>query len=73
MNWISVKEKLPEEVLWHTHLILADSGRVFSYQGYYDGNRFYCYSGWDERKTFVDDVTHWMMYPECPKDDTPQV
>jgi hypothetical protein len=61
MEWISVKEKLPENlelVLCHTHL-----GMLIS--------QSYCMYTDQDDKWFKERFTHWMPLPEPPKQCPP--
>ena len=61
MDWISVDERLPDNV--HEHLVYMSWGGYDV--GYYDeGN------GWrDYNRALLPDVTHWMPLPGPPEDD----
>lgn len=65
-EWISVKDRLPKE---YCHcLIYCPSSfpkniRVLSATFYDDNNMFYC----DASEMPHEDVTHWMLLPETPK------
>ncbi len=58
MNWISVKEKLPENEGYYLCTYI------------FDNHRFY-YDRWFNGKGFAttDEVTHWMPLPEAPNDE----
>lgn len=56
MDWISVKDRLPDK--FHEVIIATDDGKVKSAMYMYDGK-------WN---TFLN-VTHWMEYPEAPEVD----
>jgi hypothetical protein len=68
-KWVSVKEDLPKssDGLWSDPVIaLADSGHAFTLS---------CMgSSWQRTYAFIADgatcVTHWMLFPEPPKQDT---
>jgi len=60
MNWISVKEALPNE---HELVIVWEGSD--SWYGYYDYDK----QKWSDDNFSGDmKVTHWMMFPEGPKE-----
>ncbi len=70
MDWISVKDKLPErhqEVLFTNNTVEDWDGRPappMVYFGWFDFNAFHSFI--DMRDTFRG-CTHWMPIPEPPK------
>lgn len=58
MEWISVKDKLPDKP--YTPVIVATSNWEVG-SGYIDFNKRFC-----QGMHFVDNVTHWMRFPELP-------
>jgi len=66
-DWISVKDRLPEND--DNYLILFEYGRYrFNERvivGFYSNNKW-CVSGHSNN---LDTVTHWMPLPEPPKDN----
>ena len=66
MNWISVKDRLPEYTtragtsLFVSVLICLDTGFV--------GEGLYVNDGWELLGVYVTNVTHWMPLPEPPEE-----
>lgn len=65
MNWISVKDKLPQDratILFCTKDVMAPT--MFPLQGYYHiTDQVWVGYLWSQRRT---DVTHWMPMPKPP-------
>lgn len=61
MEWISVKDRLPEE----NKLVLTFIKRV-DYPSYYKLN-FRQEGMWREDLNFLDTITHWTPLPKAPK------
>lgn len=59
MDWVSVSDRLPEKS-YDPVLLATKDGEVYS--GYFDFHKRACVG-----VSFLDDVTHWMPYPEPPK------
>lgn len=59
-EWISAEERLPEEL---THVIVCDEDGTVGEAFYYKEDRF----EWLDCKELAF-VTHWMPFPEPPKD-----
>lgn len=77
MEWVSVKDKLPENdedvLVYHLeddHITVGyfESENV-SYYIQSDGSKFYTYSGWETEIPWAQkgEVTHWMPLPDKPK------
>lgn len=62
MEWISVKERLPDEV--DTYLVYGRYGIEFALY-YGDGEWLTC----EDLTNITRFVTHWMPLPEPPKED----
>jgi hypothetical protein len=56
MDWISVKDRLPDK--FKEVIVATEGGRVKSA----------IYAGDDKWNTFLN-ITHWMEYPEAPEVD----
>jgi len=71
MNWINIKDKLPEfgkEVLIAmSHRDLA--GRVEPFGFSYDVDFYCCTKGWYKKRTANETVAFWMELPEDPQDN----
>lgn len=66
MNWISVKDKMPEEEIYI--LVFAEEGVQ---SGRYRGGDSDYEWAWTEASCCshpIEKVTHWMLFPEPPKD-----
>lgn len=58
-EWISVKERLPE--IWQNVLVYRKDNEPHA--------EFRCFSGgWDMDEKYRNPVTHWMPFPEPPKE-----
>ena len=78
MEWISVKDRLPEDdqhvLVYHAEDFHITVGYFESdYVQYYiesDGSKFYTDDGWETEISWAPkgDVTHWMPLPEPPKE-----
>lgn len=67
MNWINVKDKLPEEnadVLIYRGGFIGDLMNVYTYKGHNEWEDEYGY--WSI--TEDEGITHWMPLPAPPKD-----
>jgi len=63
MEWISVKERLPEK---EQDVLFFDRGKVYS--GYYYFEKFCPYPCDDCFKSKQSKVTHWIPWPKAPKE-----
>ena len=64
MEWISVKDKLPDDSSWV--LVYADG--AMNCMGYYKGK----WVDWIQAQAsniIINDITYWMPLPERPKDN----
>ena len=61
MNWISVKDKLPN---MFEQVIIFDAGMGEISMSFINGLDFWCGFNKDE-----DDISHWMPLPEPPKEE----
>jgi hypothetical protein len=72
-EWISVKERLPEEdvaVLTYGQ-VLNNPPEVIGVRRRYNGDQEWKHT-WESEDGFIyreDDVTHWMPLPEPPKEE----
>lgn len=66
MNWISVKDRLPERFvgLQRSDIVIVSYDNGVVNTGYYD---YYCNCWFDVFEEYVFNVTHWMTLPEPPK------
>ncbi|MEG1232312.1 MAG: DUF551 domain-containing protein [Acinetobacter sp.] len=68
MSWISVKDKLPND-LDNVDLLINAKRRLTDCT--YTDDRFYTHQCKDEYwKEIKDNITHWMLAPELPKDES---
>lgn len=70
MEWISVKDRLPEDSC--DVLVAKRNGRVFkmSYHAPFDsGKRIFQWFGFGKWIDQHSQITHWMPLPEPPKQD----
>ena len=74
MNWISVKDRLPEKVenrLFPTVIVYTTTGEVAVGFIDYTGDTFWVLRG--DADTLeehpMEYVTHWMLLPEPPKEE----
>lgn len=68
MNWISVKERLPEEIM--DVLVVKHNGliTVMSWHAPFDsGKRIFQWWGFGRWVNQHSQITHWMPLPEPPK------
>lgn len=68
MDWISVKDRMPEEDA--TYLVYGRNGYgvvCANYNYYNDGEWLTC----DDLTNITRFVTHWMLLPEPPKEARP--
>lgn len=65
-EWISVKERLPEEV---TRVITYDGTHNIVDMHVYDGEGFRVCRAVNDLWIYDDCVTHWMPLPEPPKEE----
>ena len=71
MEWISVKDRLPEEVPFdmdNLHVLVFEEKTNRRGVGFYDhGDEqwYYNLNGYNESSG--NDVTHWMPFPDVPK------
>ena len=66
MNWISVKDRLPDEdqeVFVYSSLGIIEKCKMSNSDWFYT-NCPMCSDLWDDDET----ITHWMPLPEKPKD-----
>lgn len=61
-NWISVKERLPEDDSYYLTFTTEHTFEVYRYDG--DGEWV---TDWGD--TANHDITHWMPLPEPPKEE----
>lgn len=73
MNWISVKDRLPEKddvyiICLNSAYYDRDKGVIHYKMVYY---AFWDYGHWDLEECYAneEDVTHWMPFPEPPEED----
>lgn len=64
MNWINVKDRLPENL--QCVLVYAQGDRNLT--AFFKNNIFYCYDIKSEMLDDIEFVTHWMPLPPPPKE-----
>lgn len=70
MDWISVKDRLPEDDA--TYLVYGRNGYGIVFAVYYSDGEWLTWdewNTWDDLTNITRFVTHWMPLPEPPKEE----